>query len=294
MKKLNRAFSLVELSIAILIIGIVIAGIAASSSLFTKMKLSSARQLTSTSPVPSIPNLTLWLESTSEGSFTSTSLSNNDAIAQWNDINPRNTYKNNATGASGKQPLYSTNIINGLPALKFDGTDDVMSLASTDVIGGERVGTIFTVAVVSTAAGASNVVHTVFRSNSSAAVKLTVLANTSTAKCGRFFYDTMWRGSDTPTSAPAIGVATPVICSARYNGSQVQGWTNGSVDTAASMTGIVAIPTSTVIGASAASSGDTFLNGYIAEIIVYNRSLTTDERTDVEKYLSKKWNIKIS
>lgn len=48
MKK-NSAFSLIELSIVILIVGIIIAGVTQSSSLIRKMRLSSARQLTSTS-----------------------------------------------------------------------------------------------------------------------------------------------------------------------------------------------------------------------------------------------------
>ncbi|MBM3579156.1 MAG: prepilin-type N-terminal cleavage/methylation domain-containing protein [Alphaproteobacteria bacterium] len=39
MKKLNRAFSLIELSIVILIIGIIIAGVTAATSVASKMRL---------------------------------------------------------------------------------------------------------------------------------------------------------------------------------------------------------------------------------------------------------------
>jgi prepilin-type N-terminal cleavage/methylation domain-containing protein len=52
-----KAFSLIELSIAVLIIGIIIAGITQSSSLIQKMALSSARSLTSSSPVASMRDL---------------------------------------------------------------------------------------------------------------------------------------------------------------------------------------------------------------------------------------------
>ena len=35
------------------------------------------------------------------------------------------------------------------------------------------------------------------------------------------------------------------------------------------------------------------MNGQIGEIIIYDRALNDNERMDIEKYLAKKWNIKI-
>ena len=37
-----------------------------------------------------------------------------------------------------------------------------------------------------------------------------------------------------------------------------------------------------------------FFKGLISEIIIFNRDLKDEERTDIEKYLAKKWNLKIS
>ncbi|MFM7620236.1 MAG: prepilin-type N-terminal cleavage/methylation domain-containing protein [Alphaproteobacteria bacterium] len=64
-----KAFSLIELSIVILIIGILVAGVTQSSRLIRQMALSSARALTQSSPVPSIAGLVSWYEPTSEKSF---------------------------------------------------------------------------------------------------------------------------------------------------------------------------------------------------------------------------------
>ena len=37
-----------------------------------------------------------------------------------------------------------------------------------------------------------------------------------------------------------------------------------------------------------------YLNGYIAEIICYQRVLSTTERQTVERYLGKKWNLTVA
>jgi len=55
--KISQAFSLIELSIVILIIGILVAGVTQSSRLVTQFRLLSARNMTQSSPVPTIKDL---------------------------------------------------------------------------------------------------------------------------------------------------------------------------------------------------------------------------------------------
>ena len=71
MKKLSfkKAFSPIELSIVILIIGILIAGVTQSSRLIRQAKLKTAQTLTSGA----------------------------DGVTTWYDINPQSSSKNNAT-----------------------------------------------------------------------------------------------------------------------------------------------------------------------------------------------------
>ena len=66
---MKKAFSLIELSIVILIIGILVAGVTQSSRLLKMMRLQSARSLTNSGPVISINNIVLWVDSVSEESF---------------------------------------------------------------------------------------------------------------------------------------------------------------------------------------------------------------------------------
>ena len=62
MNKISRAFSLIELSIVILIIGILVAGVVQSSRLVKKMRLQTAQNLTTISPIPSIKDLVFGMK----------------------------------------------------------------------------------------------------------------------------------------------------------------------------------------------------------------------------------------
>lgn len=75
--KARSAFSLIELSIVILIIGIVIAGIIGGNYLYNKTILSSARSLTQSSNLRTFRELYLWLETASDSS-----LNENDKVME--------------------------------------------------------------------------------------------------------------------------------------------------------------------------------------------------------------------
>lgn len=127
--KTNRAFTLVELSIVLLIVGILIAGVTQGSGLYRKSKLNGARSVTQSSPANAIYGIALWLDATAAKGFVSEP-DDQDPVAQWNDTNPQQPNKSNATATGTQKPLYVTSGINGLPALKCDGVDDILSIPS--------------------------------------------------------------------------------------------------------------------------------------------------------------------
>jgi len=122
------AFSLIELSIVILVIGLLIAGALQGSNMISKAALSSARTLTESSPVASIRSLSLWFESTSKASFIDSEGDDNASISKWHSINPSDTQKTsvNQNNPSSK-PKYISNAINNLPAVQLDESDDYIS-----------------------------------------------------------------------------------------------------------------------------------------------------------------------
>jgi prepilin-type N-terminal cleavage/methylation domain-containing protein len=130
MKKNNysKAFSLIELSIAILIIGILITGVAQGSKLYYKMKLNAAQALTKSSPVSGIKDLLLWYETSLESSFLDSERIEGAAVSSWLNNNLQKTFKKKATSANpplSTRPIFKESAINDLPALYFDGGDQM-------------------------------------------------------------------------------------------------------------------------------------------------------------------------
>lgn len=68
-----------------------------------------------------IANLVRWFKADAI-----TGLNDGDAVSTWTD----SAGVGNATGTTTTRPLYKTNILNGLPAVRFDGTDDILKIAT--------------------------------------------------------------------------------------------------------------------------------------------------------------------
>jgi hypothetical protein len=142
MKRQNlKAFSIIEISVAILVIGILVAGITQASRLVGESGLRVARNLTTSSRVASLDGLVFWYEPTLESSFSTTDAVDKAVISAWNDNNPQNVQKLNAlagqktdstkatynlapssTAANTGGPTYVRKGINGLPTLRFTNT----------------------------------------------------------------------------------------------------------------------------------------------------------------------------
>jgi prepilin-type N-terminal cleavage/methylation domain-containing protein len=128
-RKKRQAFSLIELSIVILVIAILITGIIQARNIINKFQLQTARSLTNSSPALSIKGLELWLETTSLDSFSGAYPDNLDRISLWRDLNAQSSTKNDATQSnSSLRPYFYENVINGLPGIYFaPGTRQILN-----------------------------------------------------------------------------------------------------------------------------------------------------------------------
>ena len=127
--KLKRlqAFSLTELAVSIIIVGVIITGILAAESVITKARISNARSLTSASSINTMKGLSLWLETTLEGSINSSEADVGKSISTWYDNNVT-AVKNNAVQTSDvNKPAYS-NGINRIHSVSFDGTNSYFTV----------------------------------------------------------------------------------------------------------------------------------------------------------------------
>lgn len=86
----KKAFSLIEISIVILIIGLLIAGISKATDMLAEAKLKSARSLSRSSLVSRLNNLVLWLDVTQAESWPDTKRGGQAySSATFSDLNPQ-------------------------------------------------------------------------------------------------------------------------------------------------------------------------------------------------------------
>jgi len=115
MNKTKSVFTLIELSIVLIIIGLTTVGIIGGKNLINSAKLSNARSFTLSSPVIAIENLALWLDaSAKEGFINGEGEIDNTDITIWNDINHITTNKKDAQVVNS--PKYRMFGINSLPS----------------------------------------------------------------------------------------------------------------------------------------------------------------------------------
>jgi len=289
-KTIRKAFSLIELSVVILIIGILVAGVTQSSRLVSKMRLQTAQNLTNSSPVPSIKDLQLWLETSLERSFNDAEEQDATDITVWYDNNIQSSNKNNALPpATVNRPKFYENVFNGsIPGIRFDGTNDYLTYDASSLINSS-----YTFIVVEQRRSAGNNIYFIGGTTSSGTNGNFHMgySNSTTIRVGQYgvagvnFFD---------YSIPAYTSPNPIMHT--FIHSNVDGkkyWVNGGNTpeaTSANNSPLTAY-TIPVIGQA---ENTLFYSGDIAEIIIFSRALKTEERQSIESYLSKKYNIKIS
>jgi prepilin-type N-terminal cleavage/methylation domain-containing protein len=292
--KFRNAFSLVELSIVILIIGILISGTILGLDLFNQYKLVVARNLTSSSIVSRIPGLQLWLETTNEKSFSPT-VKNNSTISLWNDLNPTTSKKINPyQNTPSLMPKYiESSPIAGLPSIRFDGGQYLEfipnSPASTPLAEGDDTFTFFAVFT----SGSTNQV--IFEQNNNGALTQGKRACMLTSN------DRMGFNGESNDFHNAVSFTRNkiFILSIRANNGAIDVFSN-SLANSPSASGTIDANIANVsdggffIGVKGITSRVEKYNGYISEIIVYDEALTNPQIANISLYLSKKYNIKLS
>ena len=281
LKKYQKAFSLVELSMVILIIGILIGGVSQGIDLYEDFRINTAKTLTLNSRAGRIPDLVSWIETSMNNSFDDVEEKDGLTISNWYDINPistPNSKKNFTQATSGLRPYYNKNVSNGLPAVKFESARNLV------FDGGILVNTDFTMFIVERKL--SNSATWIFHPGGSN-YSSNFAFHTGYRIDQQFtmdFYNYSIEYNNNNLAQTKTRIHTLFF-------SKIQGqkyWLNGGVNPDAS-------DSSRIISVSSSTTnklGQHF-TGYIFEIIYYNRAIYENERIDIEKYLSKKYNIPI-
>ena len=322
-KKIKSAFSLVELAVVIVVVGIMIAGIMQSSRLINNMRLNVARDLTQSSAMPWINYIVTWYDATAGDAFNEKETNDGDLISRWNGAEVRyqdriNLLQDNDT----KKPKFIIHGMNGLPSIKFDGVNDILEseFSNQDVLTYRSASlfAVFEVKNVNTTKGtlffnkgdcerqldlAMNI------NNSSGSVGIASGYNAETA-CSTSYATYSNSNFVKPFERVVIAVVINQGPIASDSTSNVKIYRNGNLETSNSINsgGANNFNSSAMvneqryaygnnkfyIGAKNGGVSDfSFFDGMIGEMIIFNRSLNNEDRNEIERYLGKKWGIKI-
>lgn len=274
-----------------IIIGLIVTGVVAGKNLVDVAKLAGARAITNTSVILSTEGLVLWLDATSNNSILESESINNTLVSTWTDVNPKLITKYNATATGGNEPLYVINAINNLPALEFDGTtNDLMTFTTDDMF--DAPNTIFIVAqfIDNANPGTQSILS---RRNGSESGGIMIRMDASSVR--NYCFDNSGF-INTSRSKPNNGNSFIITTNTDFaDGGKCRIALNGEslVESSGSLSGFTNNGNSLTPEIGAQSGGSNF-NGYIGEIIIFNKILPASDIDLVEEYLSAKWGIDLS
>ncbi len=276
-KKTRSAFSLIEVSVVIIIVGIFVAGILVSDGLITKFRISAAQSLSRSSPINEIPDAALWLESSLDDSFNSSESSNNTPLTTWYDH--RNSTSKVTLQAVSGGPTYS-NTINRVHAVKFSGSGGYFTFDGSFLNNSD-----YTISFLEKRESASADNYLLGDSASSASVNQQLLLGYS--QDGQIIHSqgsgnsyNSFVSSYTNSSAnPKI--ITFVQSAATGKKTYINGVLAAQNSNATQLSGITTL-----------SLGKGY-TGQIGEIAIFARALEIDEIKAIETYMGKKWSTKM-
>lgn len=239
--------------------------------------------------LPAIAGQVLWLDAADattirdadgDNAATGTGGSNNGfggTVRTW--VDKSGSGFNVTNNTANQQPLYNATGLNGKGVLTFDGSNDKLTNTGAAIPGNDH--TTFIVFNRTTATG-RDAVFDLGNGGSRNAIFINEAGNN---RINYYVNSTFYNSSSNYTASTyeMLSVVHDITTATLYRNGASQ--FSGTTLARASTTGIF-------VGDD--SSGGDELQGNIAEIIVYDRDLTSDERRDVENYLASKWGLTIA
>lgn len=234
-----------------------------------------------------ISSLSFWIDASDARTITQSS----NQVSQWNDKSA-NAY-NLSQATSANMPLTNQATKNGLNVISFDGINDRISNASSDLFRNVSGWSVFVVTQIlaPTSAcrpwgkyvpgGAGNLTKSSFQSNRSAS-QYSSLARRLDADASNNVVSS--------TNTSNAWVLLGQICNFTAGTHTLR--INKSVANSGSIgTGTSSNTAGGIITAGARSDGAEFMEGYVAEVVAYNKNLSSDETSLIESYLTSKWGL---
>ena len=239
--------------------------------------------------LPAIAGKVLWLDAADattirdadgDNAATGTGGGNNGfagTVATW--VDKSGSGFNVTSTIAAERPLYASNTLNGKNVLTFDGTNDKLTNTLASIPGNDF--TIFAVFNRTTGVARDAVLEIGAAGNRNAIF----INEAGNNRMNYYLNGTFYAYSSTYT------VGTYTMTTIMQDATAISAWNSGVSQISA--TGVTRTGTTGIYIGDDSSSGDQ-LQGNIAEIIIFDRDLTTDERRDVDNYLATKWGFTIT
>lgn len=310
-KKFTKAFSLIEISVVMLIIAILIAGISQGFEMAYDMRIATARSFSKNAPMASIEGMELWLETTGESSLaldqsSTASIKNsedNQPIGKWNDIKIQGTTRYHAVQSTlANKPLFKKDGINKLPALYFDGVDDSLESSQADVANNAvNILNNFTIFLVANPLSTCTIGSGTFGGTSGQKYVVCpkqgdayygygggVGAGTGISLCTNCAGVVEHTSNYMPIVANSLmTINKPVQVTVKYSQQVPYIYVNSGSPSIGGASSKTVFPSFSFGGNGCYG----FFKGYVGEIIIYAGDLGDNDRKLIEKYLMDKWRI---
>lgn len=247
------------------------------------LKLVSKRYTPSGSNPDTVSGLILWFKADAI-----TGLNDGDPVTTWNDSS---VSANNATQATASQkPLYKTNILNGKPVVRFDGSNDELVTINNTGISGNYTLTVFAVFKSTVSPADYPAIFSQNPGTTDLGVSLTLNGNRPALDSwiNRWRVDNAINTTDfyVVSITKAAGALSP-NSTIYHNGTSQAGAVEGANGTPNVTSAVMRI-------GSLDNLANRYITGDLAELIIYNAVLSTSDRQAVERYLALKYNLVIN
>ncbi len=254
---------------------------------WTKAQADAYVAFLATSPPVPPTGLVTWLRA--DAGVTSSG----GSVSQWADQSPAG---NNAVQAtSGDQPTLTTNAMNGEPALTFNGSTSYLSIPDNPTL---RPSTMTVLAVASRSGGNggyySHLIGKPYYSGSGWTSPYFSYELTDDTNGAPFFNCSIAGAGHAASSTEDVNRNQAYVLAGSYDGTTVSLWQSGVLTSTTTVSGVIdngdATRKDLVIGQASVTSPREWLNGQIAEVLIYNRALTAAELQQAQTYLAVKYN----
>jgi hypothetical protein len=199
------------------------------------------------------------------------------ALGSWPDLSAANNPLVQAS--SGERPTVTANVLNGLPVVRFDGGDQVAASGTYDLSGKSFTWFVVHVQRATTAYGmvvvyASNIGYELRHDSNSSRYQVVTNGGSGVVVPG--------------IGAPSVG--TPRLATLRFSDPENQTalWEDGTLAVSPTDNSTISGSLPKTLHVGGRTDGYHY-NGDVAELVLFDTALSTDDRQKVEGYLAHKW-----